>query len=268
MPTRIIMVVLMFATAVSLGLIAYQLGNRPAAPAATAIVQAAPPAPPLPYLVASRPLSPGTLARIDDFTMRSAPANAILPGAIIDTPDARAEVRSSLTRNDKLDDAEGVLQRRLKTTPRDVDLLRTLGAVQVMAGKPSQAVLTLSSVLIAKPDDVKAMVDKAVALDILRRHNEAQVLYRQALALSPGDAAVSNDLALSLLLSGQPAAADLVLAPFRDSAGLPERIRTNLGIMDAASGRPADAHAMLGSRIDAADLASLTQAINEGTGRP
>jgi len=167
-----------------------------------------------------------------------------------------------LARNGKPEDAEGLLERRLKSAPHDLDLLRTLGAVQVMAGKPAQAIQTLSGVLVSKPDDVKALADKAVALDILHRHDQAQVLYRQALALAPQDAAISNDLALSLMLSGQPAAGAQILAPFRDSAGLPERIRTNLGVMDAASGHAEDAHALLGSRIGAADLASLTQAIN------
>jgi Flp pilus assembly protein TadD len=171
-----------------------------------------------------------------------------------------------LARNGKMDDAEVLLARRLKTAPGDGNVLRTLGAVQVMAGKPALALQTLSQVLASKPDDVKALTDKAVALDMLHRHAEAQALYRQALTLSPRDIAISNDLALSLLLSGRPDAGAEVLAPFRETAGLPERIRTNLGIMDAASGRAADAHALLGTRIDAADLASLTQAINRAAG--
>jgi Flp pilus assembly protein TadD len=176
-----------------------------------------------------------------------------------------------LARNGKLEEADTILARRLRSAPRDVDLLGTLGAVQVMEGKPSEAIQTLSGVLSSKPDDVKAMVNKAVALDILHRHAAAQTLYRQALALAPHDAATSNNLALSLLLSGEPAAGAQVLAPFRESESLSERIRTNLGIMDAASGHTDDAHTLLGSRIGAADLAALTQAINSGsagTGQP
>ena len=92
MPMRAIMVVLMFATAVALGLISYQLGSRPAG-AAIAIAQVAPP---VPYLVAARPLSPGTLARMEDFSPRNATETTLPPGAIIDTPDARSELRSSL----------------------------------------------------------------------------------------------------------------------------------------------------------------------------
>jgi Flp pilus assembly protein TadD len=174
-----------------------------------------------------------------------------------------------LARNGRLEDAEGLVVRRLKSAPKDMDLLRTLGAIQVMTGKPQDALQTLSGVLASKPDDVSALTDKAVALDILRRHDEAQALYRQALGLSPQDATISNDFALSLLLSGQAAAGAQVLAPFRERLGLPERIRTNLGIMDAASGRAEDAHALLGTHIEPADLAKLTEAINRGApGQP
>ena len=181
--------------------------------------------------------------------------------------DAAIQLRCAegLAPNGRVEDAHAVLTRRLKTTPQDMDLLRTLGAVQVMAGNPSQAIGTLAQVLANKPDDMKALVDKAIALDMLHRHDQAQILYRQALARAPDDAAISNDLAVSLLLSGQPAAGERILAPFRDSADVPERIKTNLGIMDAASGQSEEARSLLSTRIDSADLATLTAAINSGS---
>src|SRR4051794_16277136 len=94
MPIRILMVALMLATAVSLGLIAYQLGNKPNAPGAPAVKAAAS----VSYLVAARPLSPGTLVRNEDFAPRSAPSDALPLGVIVDTPDARTEIRSALVR--------------------------------------------------------------------------------------------------------------------------------------------------------------------------
>jgi Flp pilus assembly protein TadD len=166
-----------------------------------------------------------------------------------------------LARNGRLGEAGILLAHSLKNSPRDVELLRTMGALQVMAGQPDRAIQTLSEVLATKPDDVKALVDKAVALDVLRRHDDAQVLYRRALVLLPGDPAISNDLALSLLLSGRAEAGRQILAPFRNVAGLPERMTVNLGIMDAASGHVQEAQQLLGSRIAATDLADLTRAI-------
>jgi Flp pilus assembly protein TadD len=164
-----------------------------------------------------------------------------------------------MARNGKIEDAAALLSRRLKSAPHDPEVLGTLGAIQVLAGQPSQAVQTLSQVLVAKPDDVKALANKAIALD------EAQQLYRKALALAPGDAAISNDLALSLMLSGRADEARQVLSPFRDVEGLPERMRVNLGILDAADGHSEEARQLLGTRIGAADLATLTQAIGKGS---
>jgi Flp pilus assembly protein TadD len=188
-----------------------------------------------------------------------------------DTP-TLVRCAEGLARNGRLDDAAELLVHRQKAVPKDTEVLRTIGAIEVMAGQPSQAILTLSAVLAFDPTDVKAMADKAVALDVLRRHAEAQVLYRQALTQGPSDPAICNDLALSLLLSGQPEQARDVLAQFRGRQGLPERMSVNLGIMDAASGHTDEAQMLLGSRIAAADLAALTQAIGRVsgsvTGRP
>jgi len=171
-----------------------------------------------------------------------------------------------LARNGKIEDAAALLARRLKNAPHDPEVLETLGAIQVLAGQPAHAVQTLSQVLVAKPDDVKALANKAIALDVLRRHDEAQRLYRQALVVVPGDAAISNDLALSLMLSGKAEEARQVLSPFRDVEGLPERMRVNLGILDAADGHSDEARQLLGTHIGAADLATLTQAIGKGGG--
>jgi Flp pilus assembly protein TadD len=167
-----------------------------------------------------------------------------------------------LARSGKPDQAASLLTRHMTSGPDQTDLLRTLGGIQVLQGNAAVAAETFSRVLAARPDDVKALVNKGVALDMMRRHQDAQALYRQALALAPNDAATVNDLAVSQLLSGRADEGRETLLPFGDVAGLPERIRVNLGIMDAASGHAEDAQQMLGSRIAAEDLAALTQAIN------
>jgi pilus assembly protein CpaB len=64
---------------------------------------APPPAPPpapvtIGYFVAARPLPAGTLAREEDFTLRSASPDSVPSGAIIDTPEVRIGLRGSLVR--------------------------------------------------------------------------------------------------------------------------------------------------------------------------
>lgn len=166
-----------------------------------------------------------------------------------------------LARNGRLDEAEALLTRGLKEGARRTDLLETLGSIEVLAGQAVQAEAAFSQILAAKPDDVRAMANKGIALDLQHRHAEAQALYHKALTLAPNDAAISNDLALSLLLSGHREEARQVLLPFRDAAGVPERLRINLGIVEAADGHDVDAQRLLGTNVDATDLAAMTQAI-------
>ncbi|MEJ0020210.1 MAG: tetratricopeptide repeat protein [Acetobacteraceae bacterium] len=182
--------------------------------------------------------------------------------------DAALQLRCAegLARNGKLDEAGTLLKRRLRESGRRPDLLGALGSIQVLAGQPAQAEATFSEVLASRPDDVRALVNKGVALDLLRRHNEAQDLYRKALALAPRDPAISNDLALSLLLSGRIEEARQALAPFRDDASLPARIRINLGILEAARGNGAEAQRLLEGSLTPTDLAMLTHAIETGGG--
>ena len=60
---------------------------------------APPPAPvTVGYFVAARPLPAGTLAREEDFTVRSVSPDSVPSGAIIDTPEVRIGLRGSLVR--------------------------------------------------------------------------------------------------------------------------------------------------------------------------
>jgi pilus assembly protein CpaB len=90
--------VLLLATA-ALGLIAYSNMNPPK-PVVQVTENTPVPAPPIVgYFVAARPLPRGTLAREEDFAVRSVPSDSVPTQAILDTPDARIGLRGSLVRN-------------------------------------------------------------------------------------------------------------------------------------------------------------------------
>ena len=88
-----IIAVLLLATT-ALGLIAYNL-NAPKAP--TEVAQAPGPAT-VGYFVAARPLPRGTLAREEDFTIRSVPAERVPQGAILEASETKAGLTGSLVR--------------------------------------------------------------------------------------------------------------------------------------------------------------------------
>lgn len=180
--------------------------------------------------------------------------------------DTAVQLRSAegLARNGRVEEAAGLLRRRLRDDPRQAELLATLGSIEVLSGQPAQAETTLTEALAIRPDNIRALVNKGVALDLQKRHGEAQGLYRQALTLTPRDAAISNNLALSLLLSGHAAEAREALLPFRDDTTVPERVRINLGILEAAGGNGGEAQRLLAGNVSATDLAMLTHAIEAG----
>ena len=92
-----IIMVLLLATA-ALGLIAYT--NMNPKPVVQVTENTPAPAPPtVGYFVAARPLPRGTLAREEDFAVRSVPSDSVPTQAILDTPDAKIGLRGSLVRN-------------------------------------------------------------------------------------------------------------------------------------------------------------------------
>ncbi|WP_246667780.1 Flp pilus assembly protein CpaB [Bradyrhizobium macuxiense] len=101
MRVSIIMVLLLAATA--LGIIAFGL-NQPKDPVVAQAIAEKPAAQPAPasatvgYFVATRPLSKGTLARDEDFSVRQAAPNRVPAGAILETPDSKAGLPGSLVR--------------------------------------------------------------------------------------------------------------------------------------------------------------------------
>jgi Flp pilus assembly protein TadD len=138
-----------------------------------------------------------------------------------------------------------------------------LAALNILAGDPESALREYGKLLAAKPDDMRYVVDKAVALDLLGHHDEAQLLYRRALSVLPDDPAVISDLALSLLLSGKRAEASSVIAPLRDADDLLPRLRNNVDVILAAlPSASGSAPANASEDADGVAIQQIAQALN------
>jgi Flp pilus assembly protein TadD len=167
----------------------------------------------------------------------------------------------ALARFGKLNEARQLLIERLRSTPGQPALTRALALIDLIAGRPDQAIAGLDKVLAANPADTSALVDKAVALDLQGQHAAAQAIYTQVLTTSPNDAATRNNLAVSQMLEGRTRQAVETLAPMQDAAGAPPRLRTNLGILYAATGDAERSRQLLGDRVSGDDVAALTRAV-------
>lgn len=91
----IIMVLLLATTA--LGLIAYNMNLPKQVPVEVSDKGPAPPAM-VAYYVAARPLPKGTLARQEDFTVRTVAPGQVPAGAILETPESKVGLPGSLVR--------------------------------------------------------------------------------------------------------------------------------------------------------------------------
>jgi pilus assembly protein CpaB len=116
----IILVLLLATTA--FGLIAYNM-NLPKAQAPVEVAEKAP-APTVGYFVAARPLPKGTLARAEDFIVRSVTRESVPKGAIVDTGDAKAGLPGSLVR--KFVDAGSPVTLQDLLRPRDRGFLASV----------------------------------------------------------------------------------------------------------------------------------------------
>ena len=195
-------------------------------------------------------------------------ANAMYSTLATSAPqDAGLQLRSAraLMRNGKLAQARDALSAALENNPGNDDLIRTLASIEIISGQSASAITKLDAILARKPDNVSALVNKAVALDLESRHGEAQILYYQALAEAPADPAARNDLALSLMLQGRLAEARDILAPIQREAGSIPRIRSTMAILDAASRGTGSRSQPFGQDSDG-QIALLGQAISRAGG--
>ncbi|UQR61111.1 Flp pilus assembly protein CpaB [Bradyrhizobium sp. C-145] len=117
------MVLLLAATA--LGIIAYNV-NQPKAPVVAEVVAEKPPAAAatVGYFVTTRPLSKGTLARDEDFSVRQAAPDRVPAGAILETPDTKAGLPGSLVR--KFVDAGSAITLQDILRPKDRGFLASV----------------------------------------------------------------------------------------------------------------------------------------------
>jgi len=168
-----------------------------------------------------------------------------------------------LLRQGKINEARDLLLRHIKTVSDPRELQAGLAAIYVLTGDAASALAEYDKLLAASPDDTRMVVDKAITLDLLGRHDEAQALYRRALYASPDDAVLISDFALSLVLSGKTQEATALVAPLRDADNMLPRVRNNIDVVLAASGKSVPTASDGGNTA----VDQLAQALSRGVGK-
>ncbi len=118
-----------------------------------------------------------------------------------------------------------------------------LALAELRSGAADQARARLAALHRADPDRLTYRLALAEALERSGRHDAALGLYRDTLALYPGNLIVAQQLARTLLDGGEPRAAYDLLDPLlRQNSSAPPSAYALLGRAARALGRTADAH--------------------------
>jgi tetratricopeptide (TPR) repeat protein len=102
----------------------------------------------------------------------------------------------------KLDEAEALYRKVLRTTPGDAETLYLLGTICSQSGKLNEAVTHLQKALEIKPDYPEALNNMGLTLTNLRKHKEAVNYYTKALDLKPDYADAYNNFGNVLEILG------------------------------------------------------------------
>jgi Flp pilus assembly protein TadD len=149
---------------------------------------------------------------------RAAEIRPSAPGAFVAIGDAQLQIGS-------VDEAILAYNSALASDSHDLAAQLGLSRAYLETGRPQLARVPLANALAQSPSDPRVLLLTGVTEDLAGQHAAAQATYRQGLRYAPTNAALTVNLALSLALGNNYAAAVAELAPvamaFQGSA--PER---------------------------------------------
>jgi Flp pilus assembly protein TadD len=148
------------------------------------------------------------------------------------------------------DDAIAVFQALLAKDPDSVRANIGMGRLKLQKD-PRAAEAMFQKVLNKDPQNQAALNNLGIARDLQGRHAEAQLTYRQVLAIDPNLDSAKVNMALSLAMSGQGPAAIELLRSEANRPGADMKVRHDFGVVLAMAGHRADAEAVLGENMGA-----------------
>jgi hypothetical protein len=130
------------------------------------------------------------------------------------------------------------------------------GKALTAAERPQDAIGFLTQAIQSSPNDWSLLSARGVAYDQAGNHVAARADYAQALSLDDDNQTVLTNLALSYVLSGQPAQAEPILRQVVARPTATAAMRQNLAMVLALQGKNAEAAQMARNDLDPADATS------------
>jgi pilus assembly protein CpaB len=252
MSSRGFMIVLFLGLAAALGLFAYQLNIKPP-PAAAPPVPAAPQVVMVPYLVAARPLPLGTLARADDFNVKTVRSDQVPRNAIVDTPDVRANLRGALIRHYL--EAGAMLAQSDFTRPRERGFLAAVLAPGTRAVSIGVNAVSGVAGLISPGDNVDIILTQEIQQSGGR---SAHLVTSETVLSNVRVLAVDQDIAQGAPPSASGTGRSVATVTVQATSNEAERlaVATRLGQLTLAVRSVDDARPAAGASVSGADVST------------
>ena len=145
-----------------------------------------------------------------------------------------------------------------------------LGRVR-LTSDPAAAERLFLDVLQRDPRNAVALNDVGIARDLLGRHHDAQLAYREAMGIDPAMVGTRVNLALSLAMTGRADDAAPMLRPVAESPSAPRKYRHDMAVVLAMGGDRAGAERILSQDMSpeqANKAVSIFMAASEPVGQP
>jgi Flp pilus assembly protein TadD len=140
-----------------------------------------------------------------------------------------------------LAEANEIATKAVAAKPDDPTVLAEAGKVKLAGGNAKEAVRLLEKAAAADAQDWRTRSALGLAFDRLGEWDAADRSYQAALTVSPDNAAVLNNYALSRAMAGDIAEARALAQRAASAAGADLRVRQNLALIYALSGSMAKA---------------------------
>ncbi len=154
------------------------------------------------------------------------------------------------------DQATVIYQTLLAKDPNSIRATIGMGRI-TLSKQPAVAEALFQQALKREPKDMTALNNLGIARDLQGHHAEAQTAYRQALAINPDLDSAQANLALSMAMSGQGAAAVQLLKAKATEPGVPAKVKHDYAVVLAMAGNRSEAERILSQDLPPDDVRQM-----------
>ena len=167
----------------------------------------------------------------------------------------------------QFEQAVAVVQKLALKNPEDLEILSAYGKALADAGRLSEAAEVLKQSHRPEKPNWSILSAQGSVADQMGEHASAQIFYREALKINPGEPAVLSNLGLSLALTKKLDEAEDTLRLASTHPRADARVRQNLALVLALQGKFTEAEAISARDVSpeqaAANVTTIRQMISQ-----